>query len=161
MCALTRKIRCQEYSPVLTRGHYTLMDISEWYRVKIQTNVITGSMEIALYIILNALRYVQPIKLKQIEFVCYRKYINFLFPRTTFVVVEFQTKKKIVRSSFECSLHYDRFKSKTNYTFSFLCWRFSNNELFSFLLSVHNSLPESVSFVQFIEQRVLRVCAFA
>ena len=51
-------------------------------------------MEIALYIILNALRYVQPIKLKQIEFVCYRKYLNFLFPRTTFIMIEFQSKKK-------------------------------------------------------------------
>jgi hypothetical protein len=68
-----RKIRDQEYAPLLTRGLYTLMDVSEWYRVKIDTNDFTGSMEGALNMIRNATRYVQTIKANQLQFVCYRK----------------------------------------------------------------------------------------
>jgi len=38
------------FASVDTR-HYTLKAISEWYRVKILTNVITGSTEIGFYMI--------------------------------------------------------------------------------------------------------------
>ena len=97
ICSNT-KIRSQEYSPMLTRGHYTRKSISERYRYTMTLSEITdrcntGSVKIALYIIQNALRYVQTIKCNQIECVCYWKFRNFLFLRTTFVMLEFHAKR--------------------------------------------------------------------
>jgi hypothetical protein len=50
-------------------------------------------MEIAVYMIHNAIRYVQTSIANQFEFVCHRKGRNFQFLCTTFVMIEFNAKK--------------------------------------------------------------------
>ena len=50
-------------------------------------------MEIASYMIQNAIRYVQTTNTNQNNFVCYRKCRNFLFFRTTFVMIECQAEE--------------------------------------------------------------------
>ena len=74
-------------------GIFVSADMRSLYIEGYITNVITGSMEIASYMIQNALRYVQTrTKANNIDFVRYRKCRNFPFPRTTFVMVAFQAK---------------------------------------------------------------------
>jgi hypothetical protein len=50
-------------------------------------------MEMALYMIQNALRYIRTTKANQNDFECYRKLTKFQFPHTTFVMIEFQAKE--------------------------------------------------------------------
>ena len=73
LCALMRKIRGQELSPVRSRGLYTPMGMSELYRVARQNNEINGSTESVWYMTQNSPSYVKTIKIVHLYGVCYCK----------------------------------------------------------------------------------------